>query len=71
MSEGYIVYVEVSNDEEFVGSPPYRNIFLSLSAESIEEAVEKATEEFPLRVYKRISSIRACAVDDLKELARW
>ena len=69
MSEGYVVYIEVAQEDNPFG--PSRNVFLSLSATSVEDAVERATDEFHLRAYKQITSIRACALEDMKELARW
>jgi len=70
MSEGYVVYVEIQ-DEGGMFAGPFRNVFLSISAESVEEAVERATDELPLRAYKRITSVRAVALRDMEELNRW
>lgn len=71
MPEGYVVYVEIQLDNEVFGSSPFRNVFLSTSSESIEDAVERATDELPLRAYKKITSVRAVALADMQELARW
>ena len=74
MPDGFVVYMEIEPEPGGMFDIPgsnYKNVFLSISAGSLQEAVERATDELPLRAYKRVATIRACALDDMQELSRW